>query len=761
MTTHLTLRDLLASYPVRIPSIQRDYVQGRRNAEVERARESLLADMESAVAQRTPLSLNFVYGYIDGDSAFVPLDGQQRLTTLFLMHWFAAIVGRHSDRPARLQQLTRFTYATRASSDAFLRRLTDDVNASELARAFAAEPESFSFTAQIRDKAWYRSEWEYDPTIESCLAMLDRIREVFTDRDLLIAAIWGDEAGTDPRLLHFEWLKTDNLGDPNALYIKMNARGRPLTELENLKAELEGVCPREMREPFARKFDQDWSDYFWSTAGPPAGGSPESAQAAFMEILHVSLFNRWCELNAGRATGRQAYAPAFEKIHSLSDLRTLRDYLASPVAGEDRLPLETLATSTWFEQMEQFLDAVSKSEDVRLREIVERATARTRTRHDELMLHAAVVFFSASVSAPVQDAWDRWYSVLSNLSSFSLRYQGYNQASGYVNAISRVSGLAPHAHAIDAAIATADDPGTGFMDEQVRQVAVTSSLRISSPDWAAALDEAEAIPYFMGWIGFLVEFAGVGQEGNDSSMGALVRFRQYTALVEEIVSAGLLDTTLLRAALLTQGDPALPWVAKTKSYLVLDDRDIDWRALVRMRPQVAMQRGVLHRLLDEILTIRETHVGVQIVECLRQIVDSYVPDPDREDWWAEFFIEQPERLDSLLGRFRQWALLNDQAVYLPVGSNSWLNGHNHELLTSVLRDRLEAVGVATRPLVKLGYGEADFLEYPTGVADTAPRYRVRTDDPLGKRTRCDRSKRSSTPGLRRADHRRRRAACST
>jgi hypothetical protein len=39
-----------------------------------------------------PLNLDFIYGSMESHrpSDFLPLDGQQRLTTLFLLHWYMA-----------------------------------------------------------------------------------------------------------------------------------------------------------------------------------------------------------------------------------------------------------------------------------------------------------------------------------------------------------------------------------------------------------------------------------------------------------------------------------------------------------------------------------------------------------------------------------------------------------------------------------------------------------------------------------------------
>src|ERR1700733_372330 len=80
---------------IRIPMIQRDYAQGRASeAEV---RDTFLDALKSALMLTAddpslPLNLDFVYGSVEGqqETRFSPLDGQQRLTTLFFLHWYLA-----------------------------------------------------------------------------------------------------------------------------------------------------------------------------------------------------------------------------------------------------------------------------------------------------------------------------------------------------------------------------------------------------------------------------------------------------------------------------------------------------------------------------------------------------------------------------------------------------------------------------------------------------------------------------------------------
>ena len=74
---------------IAIPLIQRDYAQGRQDVDVNRVRSRFLDALHDAIVNE-PITLNFVYGDIDDKGTMTPLDGQQRLTTLFLLHWYAA-----------------------------------------------------------------------------------------------------------------------------------------------------------------------------------------------------------------------------------------------------------------------------------------------------------------------------------------------------------------------------------------------------------------------------------------------------------------------------------------------------------------------------------------------------------------------------------------------------------------------------------------------------------------------------------------------
>lgn len=228
-----------------IPIIQRDYAQGRRNSDVTRVRDRFLEALYKAVTEK-PITLDFVYGDIDDAGNMTPLDGQQRLTTLFLLHWYAAKKGNVPE--ANYDFLKRFSYETRYSARYFCIDLVD----------FNPEFKT-PISKEIVNQAWFPLDWENDPTISSMLVMLDAIDDKFKN----VTDLWDK---LKEKCITFYFLPIKDMGLTDELYIKMNSRGKPLTLFEHFKAELEREM-RSMDENLANrimgKIDRDWTDLLW------------------------------------------------------------------------------------------------------------------------------------------------------------------------------------------------------------------------------------------------------------------------------------------------------------------------------------------------------------------------------------------------------------------------------------------------------------------------------------------------------------------
>ncbi len=234
---------------IEIPIIQRDYAQGRLDEEVSRIRMRFLDSLHQAVTDK-PITLDFVYGDIDAHGVMTPLDGQQRLTALFLLHWYAAKRERIDESEYRF--LENFTYETRASAREFRKRLI------AYTPSFASR-----ISEEIVEQAWFPLSWKKDPTVSSMLVMLDAIHDVFGQT----AGLWEKLKN---KAITFYFLPIKDMGMTDELYIKMNSRGKPLTPFEHFKAELEREL-RKIDETMAKriiaKIDLDWTDMLWRYRG--------------------------------------------------------------------------------------------------------------------------------------------------------------------------------------------------------------------------------------------------------------------------------------------------------------------------------------------------------------------------------------------------------------------------------------------------------------------------------------------------------------
>lgn len=267
MNPNYTLKELLDKYSVVIPQLQRDYAQGR--AEAKELRVRFLSQILRVLREEEErLNLDFVYGYDKALSPnhhpiFYPLDGQQRLTTLWLLHWY--LLPSESVAEER-EWLLRFSYRTRSSSTRFCQLLVEH----------AVVDDSRLDVAAIKDQPWYRQSYNADATIAAMLGTLRTIKELVAPEERV--ALW--KRLCHQRALTFDVIdiKGEEFRLTDELYIKMNARGKQLTSFECYKADLTRALrkigeqdvpcsykgkPLSYADYFAFKVDNEWLDLFY------------------------------------------------------------------------------------------------------------------------------------------------------------------------------------------------------------------------------------------------------------------------------------------------------------------------------------------------------------------------------------------------------------------------------------------------------------------------------------------------------------------
>lgn len=248
-----------------IPKIQRDYAQGRGDDKTKQIRDNFLENIFNALENNKSLNLDFIYGIIDEKDCFIPFDGQQRLTTLFLLYYYLVLRNGKNTNEPKFKNLNNFSYETRISSKDFIEKLVEYMDK----QLIGSESNGKSIKENIKNQFWFFDEYLQDSTIAGMLTMLESIEEKCKNKNIeceklkQILENWCDE---NKCLIKFEFFPLNDFGLSDELYIKMNARGKALSDFENFKAKfiekLEKISYQNKIE-IAKKMDGVWLDLFW------------------------------------------------------------------------------------------------------------------------------------------------------------------------------------------------------------------------------------------------------------------------------------------------------------------------------------------------------------------------------------------------------------------------------------------------------------------------------------------------------------------
>jgi hypothetical protein len=609
-----TLLELLEVYKVEFQIVQRDYAQGRQDDHSKVVRFNLLKDMKSAILkQKPPLDLNFVYGKAEDDK-FIPLDGQQRLTTLFLLHIYAFY---NDDSKTKL--LCNFTYETRKSSRDFLEKLIEN-------RA-AVFTSVLSPSKEIEDTEWFVSFWKYDPTIQSMLTMLDDIKNDFCDVENLAQRL----SDQDFKPIVFHFLEMKDLGMEDSLYIKLNARGKPLTSFENFKARLFGRLKRtqlNFLDDFENRFDLQWTDLFWSN-------SKEKFDLTFLTFFGVLFMNN--EILANDANWANTFD--YEKI-------------------DDKI------FETTFYTLNFLINNNDREVEYRL---VFNALKEKRTYPERVLFHAMTTYLY--MAKGIDDgSLTQWIRIIQNLTNNTQ----IDTIALYRRAIDGINKLADK---WDSLIEYFSQSGnlTGFSLEQIEEERTKAQLILQSEDFAKLIYKAEQHPYFNGQISSALHYSK-DSEGK-YNMDAFVRYwDKISALFDETKPK---HGHLLRQALLTFGDYTLP-VGSYKTLCVDDPNEA--ASTPSLKRLFSNHGNIVKQLLDAI------NLNEDIALQFKKIIENS-PIPKNE--WRYCFIKYPALFTWMSTSHLRLREVEGEFIIIP---NKSSNGFNYELFLAALYELLKEKG---------------------------------------------------------------------
>lgn len=497
---------------IRIPRIQRDYAHGRGNKAAEEVRTTLVAELIDSLEKETlpselqRVDLGLVFGAADKNEMTL-YDGQQRFTTLFLLHWCLAWMARDTRAADELQ---RFSYNSRLYSRDFCRALTTD--------GIQIEPNGTKPSQRFLDATWFCLIWRTDPTVAGMLVVLDLMYDRLPKGQKEAAVLWG-------RLMSehapcFSWLKLKKEDSNEDLYVKLNSRGRNLTEFEKLKAWLEqqvnngSLNSKDLPEHWKRKLDNEWLNLFWRESS--TSSATDRTMVMDQSMLTFFLGNA---LNLATATGVAIDDELIQRVHDKSFLT--KDDWGRIFTAESLLRLLTnlnfLIRSDVREEIDQWAKDgnlfifADKYEKQNIGATKAWISGWTEPTYKDRFLFFGLLRFLIE-NPPDSSDWNdfvfhRWMRLIRNLAENS------NIDSNTLrNAIQSIQAIAPEGlHTLDEWMSNQkiDTVPSGLDKNQWKDEIEKANLRLarSDEDTTAALDSAENQPFLRGQIGFLIAFA--------------------------------------------------------------------------------------------------------------------------------------------------------------------------------------------------------------------------------------------------------------
>lgn len=394
--------DFISNRYIQVPRLQREFAFGREDNVSREKRTRFIDTIFNSIIKKEPLYLNFVYGTSNGE-AFVPLDGQQRLTILFLLHWYFIKKNKSENFLLDSTGHSRFMYDTRYSSTVFFQELTK----------FEPEDSYNLMVKQVRDMPWFELAWENDANIAGCLTVLDYI-------DKKAKSLKDDERNIsvdDLKVITFDEIDIEAYEMSDDIYIKINSRGKQLTEFENFKAAfLEKVksLDSNIHKYISEKFDNDWTRVFWQLVDFNSKLTPAEQLDSMMfnyirYIAQVLIWEKSIDTSIDVNEG-------YSLISNVSKIfRTVEDFIEFEKWFDIFVPFEDI--EAWCnDRFYQFSSAVVPNDTNKIRlwqdpNLLKNLTTGTTSRSSEALFYGLAVYLMNQESIDEKNFLLRFRSV--------------------------------------------------------------------------------------------------------------------------------------------------------------------------------------------------------------------------------------------------------------------------------------------------------------------------------------------------------------
>lgn len=683
---------------ITIPMIQRDYAQGRKTHSGKNGQlilnstgQKFINEVFSTIIHDAPdkqLELDFVYGSIITEKEekngattdvtyFNPLDGQQRLTTLFLMYWFIGGVELNKDERNTLSSILKnFYYKTRTSSTVFCNKLVNELNSSNIdfllrAGAICEDNKEIAtrvdIVTQIENLSWFHDAYKLDPTVQAMLNMLDEIQRQYLKHECKNVFANLDR-------LKFYILPLSNFDLTEDLYVKMNARGKQLTNFENFKADFQhwikrNIVKLDLKDQeydgrimpydmfFINKIDNEWSQCFWNAQ---KDSEDKNFDPLFMSFVYKYLLNEYILNSSGTNKG-------LDKESDFILLSDEGDYSGFSL-------FERNLTKDSLENLLTLLDQISAHYDDII-EVSQPCWADSSAKFDvlksKLTLQERTVF-CALIMYLIKKSFDKtalktWLHVVWNIVE-NANIDSWRVAAGVIQLIME---LVEHSDDIYGLLA--DDSSTinsSQSKDTIAEERKKAKLIRNNPDWEDVLLQAESHPFFKGSVSFLIP--------NDNSINGFIHNFEMSKLLFDANGVSpkyQSDSHILLRALLSKYN-ALTDIKyhitdkkeKENSLKNMLASDPVVRAAFAEWLSLPTEADIYNKLLDEIA--KESPIPVGVNDFDKKLHQLLYKTTDLVDWMQQY------------GAIRY----KDNYISRPSSSYDWIYvyGYSNEIITELI-----------------------------------------------------------------------------
>ena len=467
------------------------------------------------------------------------------------------------------------------------------------------------------------------------------------------------------------------------LYIKMNARGKALTDFEKFKAKFEQFLEKkykDLKKDFTDKIDGGWTDLFWDYKDSKTNLFDE----LFINFFRVVAINHYAyskeidnefEINISLLRDKKQQI-SFEKYFELDCFDSEYVALISCVLDKlsqnrtDKIIKVFFTESNYFNEISIFNGVIENSLGYA----------------DMVKFYGYSQFlFNEEIINTDETNFIEWMRVVRNLVEGSkLTY--YINATVFANSIKAINKLVMYRNDILTYFSNLnEDKLIGFLQIQINEEILKAKLILKNAEWRKAIITIENHGYFNGQIGFLLEFSGIDEYlkknghinwDNNENKEYFNIFLNYTEKIKTIFnSEGLnrFEDYIFERALLAKGDYLLKR-GRNYSFLIDSERDISWKRLLRDNNE---NRKTVKLLLDSI--------NLQTLQKeLQNIIDNFSNSND----WRYYFIKYPEIIKSCGAH--KLIRCNDDFDILLLGSST-TSGYHKEYFSYALYLKLENI----------------------------------------------------------------------